>query len=129
MDVAALHAASGEGDAEHFWPVVAAAGGVDLGRATKLGVDHDECGIEQPAFVEIADEGRVGFVEIGHLESVGALDIVVVIPAAVGKGDETDTGFDEAAREKHALAGGVATVVIADFLWLGLDVERGAGLV
>ena len=133
VDVAALHAAAGEGDTEHFWPVVAAAGGVDLRRAAELGVDHDEGGIEQAAFVEVADEGGVGLVEIGHLGAVGALDIVVVIPAAVGERDETHAGFDEAAGDQKMLlvARGTVAVVLrktfavtlADFGVLFADVE------
>ena len=39
-----------------------------------------------------------------------------------------DTAFDEAPRKQHALAGGVASVLVADRVGLRLQVERGTGL-
>ena len=63
-------------------------------------------------------------VEGWHLLVDAVLDIVVVVPAAVGHRDEADAGLDEAAGEEHALAGLVAAVLVAQLVVLGVDVER-----
>ena len=62
-------------------------------------------------------------VKIRHLVFHRALDVVVMVPAAVGHGYEADAGLHKAAGEQHTLAGGVAAVFIAQLGVFLFDVE------
>ena len=55
------------------------------------------------------------------------LDVVVDVPAAVGERHEPHAGFDEPPRQQHALARGVAAVVVPELGRLVVHVERLAG--
>ncbi len=48
-----------------------------------------------------------------------------MVPAAVVNSDEGDVGFDQSASEQAALAERVATVAIADFVGLAVNIECG----
>jgi hypothetical protein len=129
MSMSPFDAASGQDDREDLGIMIAPGGAVDLGRAAEFRGHHHQSGIEQAALIEIADERRQRLIELGHLAGHGVLDIVVMIPASVGERNEADTSFHEAPGQKHPLAGRSGTVVVADFLRLVAQRERGAGLV
>ena len=63
----------------------------------------------------------------GQLFLDAGLEVVVVVPAAGGEGDEADAAFDQAAGEQHALAGGGAAVFVLEGVRLGFEVEGLAG--
>lgn len=128
VDHALFEAATGEEDGEDFGPVVASAGSIDFGGAAEFGGDHDEGAVEETAFGEVVDEAGVGLVEVGDLASHGSLDIVVVVPSAVGDGDEADAGFDEAAGHEEAHAGFIAAVFVLQFVGFFFEGEGLAGL-
>ena len=67
-------------------------------------------------------------VEYRSLVVEGGLDVLVVVPTAVGHGDEANSGFHEAPREQHALTRGVFAVAFLDFVAFLAHVESLAGL-
>ena len=139
-DSAPLDAAAGEGAGEAAGPVIAAAGGVDLGGAAKLGERGDERVAEEPAVVEVFHEGGVGLVvhradDVLHPfdrgEGLGAVDVPgdLVEDGEEGvDGDEPDARFDEAAGEEAALPEAIHPVAFADGGRLLGEVKGGAGL-
>src|SRR6185503_415526 len=63
-------------------------------------------------------------VEIFHVVAAVSLeDLCMMIPAAVVDGDETHADFDESPREEKSLGKVVATVSVAYFLGLAVDIE------
>ena len=70
--------------------------------------------VEQAAGFEVFDEGGDGGVEDGEDAMHAGVEAGVPVPAAVGEGDETGAGLDEAAGEQGALAPGVAAVAVAE---------------
>ena len=56
------------------------------------------------AIAEVAEKGGDGVVDVGHRFAEAVLDILVMVPAAGGEGDEAHSGFDKTTGEEHALA-------------------------
>lgn len=108
---------------EDAGPVIAAAVFVNFRGAAEFGGEHDEGVVEHAAVAKVAEKGGDGVVDIGHGLAEAVFDVLVVVPASGSKRDETDSGFDEAAGEEHALAGLVATVEVAHLVGLLFDVE------
>ena len=111
VDVAPLEAAAGEPEGEAVPVVVAAVGALrDREPAEFPGPDDDRL-VEQPALLEVADEGRAGLVGPGtkQLQSLGILAVRVPGLAAHEELDEPDAALDQAAGDQAAravLAGG-----------------------
>ena len=77
---------------------------------------------------EITDQGRKSLVESRHLAADAVADVVVMVPTSVGQRNEPDACFNEPASEQQTLAGGVAAVLVPEFVGLFFDVERVASL-
>ena len=70
--------------------------------------------VEQPGPVEVADERGEGLVERRQLAAhARRVMFVVHVPAAVGQRDEAHARLDQPPGQEHALAGGVAAVLVA----------------
>ena len=115
--------ASCEHDGEDAGPVIAAAVFVDFRSAAELGGEHDEGVVEHAAIAEVAEKSRNGMVDVGHGFAKAVFDVLVVVPASGGEGDEADPSLHETTCEKHALAGLMAAVEVARFVGLLFDVE------
>ena len=124
MDVATLDPATGQHDAEDLRVVIATGLGVDLGRATEFGRDHDQRVLQQTGAIKVADQRREGLVERRHLVAEARDDGIVHVPATVGQIDESHTRLNESAGEQHPSTGRVATVFVADSRRLLFDIKR-----
>lgn len=137
-DCSSLDAGPGEELSVTVCPVVAAAGGVELGGAAEFSSHDDEGLVEEATLGEVFEQGREGVVEggsavfVSQLLSAGELAIdatdiggdAVIVPevelAAFGvvegpeEIDEADTGFDKPTGHEETLAVFVATVAVAD---------------
>ena len=128
MNVTFLHAATGKGHRENARPVIATIGCVDFGCATEFGADHDKRLFEHAAIREIGDEAGKGLVKIRSLTIKGALDVAVVIPAAVVDGNHAHAGFDQTTGQQETLTSCVATIFVAEFVGLLIQIKGFAGL-
>ena len=123
-----LDAAAGHHHAEHLGPMVAPGGTVDLRRATKFAGDAHQRRIEQAATIQVANQRRKRLIERRNLAADAALDVVVHVPATVGRGDEPDAGLDQATRQQQPRTRLIATVLVANLVVFLVDVERFARL-
>ena len=111
-------------------PVIAAAGRVDLGRASELREVRDQRVLEQATVYKVFDECGVSLVVHGSDDVAHAFDgskgeRSVNVPGDFAKdrdegiyGNEADPGFDEPPGEQAALADPGHPVALPDFLWL-----------
>ena len=134
VDVAALEAAAGQPEGEAVAVVVAAVGPLRDRQPAELARPEDDRRVEQPALLQVADQGRAGLVGPGaeRLEGLGVLAVRVPGLAAQEELDEPDAALDQAAGDQAAravLAGGrvVQAVHPADRRGLAGEVERPRG--
>src|SRR5579885_1783091 len=125
-NASALHAAAGKINGPALRPVVASAGGVDLGGAAKFGEVANHGVAEHAALGEVLDEGAVALIvhgrdEVFHAgdggEGFGAVDVPgdFVEDGDEGvDGDETHAGLDQTAGQEAALAEARHAVAFAD---------------
>lgn len=139
-DFAAFDATTGEVHGPAVWPMVAATGRIDLGRAAEFGEAGDHGVVEHAALEEILDEGAVALVihrrdDVAHAfdagEGLGAVDV----PGDLAKhgdegvhGDEAHATLNEATGEQAALSKAVQPVAFAHFERLLGEIEGFAGL-
>ena len=96
--------------------------------AAELAGDHHERAIEQAAFLEIADEGRDGAVDLGVQSRHPFVAVLVRVPVDEGnvfRGhlDVAGPVLDEPPREQAATAEAAGVVPLLNFLRLARDVE------
>ena len=106
-------------------PVISADGRIDFWSASEVRHPHDEGRIEEALLLEIDQQCRESLVDLRHamlLESIEA--VLMVVPAWVADGDESDAGLDESASEEHPLSERSASVIIAQFRVFAGDIER-----
>ena len=99
----AFHAAAGQPHREAF-DVMVAAGialiALDHWRAAELAAPNDQRVIQHAVMLEVGDEGiRAAIGVIGTLQDV-ALEVAVVVPAAVIKMNEAHAALGEPPREQ-----------------------------
>jgi hypothetical protein len=126
-DAASGDAAAADGEGPAVGPMVAAAIVIDEGGAAEFAHGEDDGGIVEAAVFEVVEERRQGAVE-GRAEAVAVALVVlgVGVPGVrmeAGGGDETGAGFDEAAGHEGALADGVASVTVAEFVGFFREIE------
>ena len=115
--------ATGEHHAEHLGPVVATGGRIDLGSTSEFRRDHDHRVLQQASSLEIANQGRIGLVEFGHLTLEATDDAAVHVPATVGQIDQADASTDKSASQQHAGTSGTTTIFVANGSRFGINVE------
>ena len=109
--------------------------GVQLRRSAELAHHDHERLVEQPALVQVVQEGGEAAVEgRDQADALLRADVAVVepgdeilmrVPAAVGDGDERDAPLDQPAGQQEALAEGPAAVAVAEVGRLRFEVEGG----
>ena len=103
--VSARNTRPGHQHRHRAWPMIAARILVHLGVRPNSPERQDQGVIEQPAFVEVADQPGDALVELLHEVAAERLeDLGVMVPAAVVDRDETDAHFHQTPGEQHALA-------------------------
>src|SRR5262245_15654850 len=103
-DLAAFDAAAGHDRRECAREVVAAAVGIDAGRAAEFARPDDKRVVEHAATLEIGEERGERLVKLVG-EGAGSVEVVLVrIPVAECNLDEGDAGFYKASSEEAALA-------------------------
>ena len=97
--------------------------------AAEFSTPKDQRIVEHAAFLEVADEGARGFIDVfgAHLHAV--VETAVVIPGAVVELDHADATFGEAAgheavRGERPVADFLDAVVFECLRRLGLEVEE-----
>ena len=129
-----LHAAAGE-EHGHGFGVVAAAERIDaaalvvVGRAAEFAAPDDERVVEHAALLEVADERGDRLVHAADALGVGALEVVVAVPAAAEDLHEAHAFLHEPAREQALAAKGRGVLVVqpihlAGGVGLALEVEH-----
>ena len=109
--------------------------GVDLGRAAEFGDGHHQRLVQQPALVQVFDQGRKTDVEhrAKHvLQPVGVLRVRVpqrIVDGRVARiarpadVHQPHAGLDQPPGQQHALPPAVLAVALADFVRLVADLE------
>ncbi len=128
MDVALLHPTTCHGDGEDARVVVASVGAVDFGRTAKFRADEHEGGGEHATLIQVPDEAGKGLIKGGRLAFEGALDVAVMVPAAIVHGDHAHACLDEASCQQETLSGAVAAIFVAQLVGFGIEVKGFAGL-
>ena len=116
-------AASGKSNAEDTRPVVASVGFVDLGRPSKFGRHHNQGTVKQAALIQVGDQGGERLVQFRTLFLESRLDVGVMVPATISKGNETHARFHKAPGEQHTLTCGIAAILVAQLGVFLVDVE------
>ena len=83
VDRAAPDAAAGQEDGEALRVVVAAVGAGGVGRPAELAGPEDQRALEQPALLEVLDQGGDRPVGLPGVPLVARLEVAVLVPGAV----------------------------------------------
>ena len=124
-DLAGLDAAAAHAGHAGRRPVIAAGRRVDLRRPAEVAEPHDQRVVQQPAVVQVFQQGRVAAIEHRQLALLQALEVVLVrVPAAVGDGDELHARLDQPPGQQARLAERASAVALARAVGLLAQVER-----
>lgn len=128
-DQSAGYACAGHDHKTGRGPVISADCRIDLWCSPKVRHPNNKGRIEQSLLLEIDQQGWERLVDLRHtmlFESIEA--VLMVVPAWITDGHESDAGLDQAAGEQQALTERSASIIIAQFGVFASDVERLAGL-
>src|SRR6185295_19104577 len=99
-----LHAAAGHPHGEAGGVVVAAVLVLGVRSAAEFATPDEQRVLEHPPLLEVVDEGGNRLVDAGGVGGQLGLELLVLVPAGIGKLDEPDAGFGEAAGEQALAA-------------------------
>ena len=100
--------------------------GIDLWRAAKFGGHHHERRIQKASLIEVADQSGERLVEFRHLRIKRILDVVVMIPSAVGERYKPHARLNQSPRQEHASSSGISPIFVAEFFRLVVQRESRA---
>src|SRR5262245_16275371 len=94
-------------------------------RPAKLACTINNRVVQHPALIQIANQRRKGAIKLWQQVIAKLAKIVGVrVPAPNRSSDETDAGFDQAARSKQSLASPATAVASSRCFCFGGNVQR-----
>src|SRR6185295_19379250 len=99
-----FHAAASHPHGEAGGVVVAAVLVLGVRSPAEFAPPDEQRVLQHPPLLEVVDEGRNRLVDAGGVGGQLGLELLVLVPAGIGKLDEPDAGFGEAAGEEALAA-------------------------